>query len=101
MHRFGHDAADDNDGHDSHDAARQLVAAVKAVDGEVVPPPQAVAPGLHAVRRLHAVLQPTGLVLATLAMVDVPFNKYLKFVMPLMGILLLFSTGLLIVQVLI
>ena len=50
---------------------------------------------------LISFITPTGLILATLAMVDVPFNKWLKFILPLMGIILLFSTGLLVVQVLI
>ena len=48
---------------------------------------------------LISFITPTGLILATLAMVDVPFNKWLKFIMPLMGILTVFSLGLLVVQV--
>ena len=50
---------------------------------------------------LISFITPTGLILATLAMVDIPFNKWLKFILPLMGIILLFSIGLLVVQVLV
>ena len=50
---------------------------------------------------LISFITPTGLILATLAMVDVPFNKWVKFIMPLMGILTVFSLGLLVVQVVI
>ena len=36
---------------------------------------------------LMAFITPTGLVLASLAMVNVTFDKWLKFVMPLLGML--------------
>ncbi len=49
---------------------------------------------------LISFITPTGLILATLAMVDVSFDKWLKFVLPLMGIIVVFSGGLLVVQVL-
>lgn len=42
----------------------------------------------------HGLVQfitPTGLILATLEMVDVTYNKWLKFVLPLMGIIAAFS----------
>ncbi|MFV0517654.1 MAG: YfcC family protein [Aminipila sp.] len=42
---------------------------------------------------------PTGLVLVVLEMVQVNYDKYLKFVMPLMGILVAFSIAFLCIQV--
>ncbi|MEG0895045.1 MAG: TRAP transporter large permease subunit, partial [Oscillospiraceae bacterium] len=50
---------------------------------------------------LISFITPTGLILATLAMVDVPFNKWLKFVLPLMGIITGASAILLVIQVLV
>ena len=47
---------------------------------------------------LMAFITPTGLILATLAMVDVTYNKWLKFVLPLMGIIGGFSIVMLILQ---
>lgn len=38
-----------------------------------------------------AIIAPTGLILATLEMVDVSYNKWIKFIAPLMGILLVLS----------
>lgn len=43
-------------------------------------------------------ITPTGLILATLDMVDVTYDKWLKFVMPLMGILTVLSMVILLVQ---
>ena len=48
---------------------------------------------------LISFITPTGLVLATLAMVDVTYDKWLKFIMPLMGIITGFSAVMLLVQV--
>lgn len=48
---------------------------------------------------LISFITPTGLILATLFMVDVTYNKWLKFVMPLMIIIAVFSAALLLVQV--
>ncbi len=48
---------------------------------------------------LISFITPTGLILATLSMVDVTYNKWLKFVMPLMIIIAVFSATLLLVQV--
>lgn len=48
---------------------------------------------------LISFITPTGLILATLAMVDVTYNKWIKFVMPLMGYIALFATLLLLLQV--
>lgn len=45
-----------------------------------------------------AIIAPTGLILATLEMVDVPYNKWLKFILPLMGILLVLSIVMLGIQ---
>ncbi len=50
---------------------------------------------------LISFITPTGLILATLAMVDISFDKWLKFVMPIMGIIAGFSGILLVVQVLV
>ncbi|WP_439259391.1 YfcC family protein [Lonepinella sp. BR2930] len=44
-------------------------------------------------------LAPTGLVLVTLQMLHIPFNKWVKFVMPMIGMLLLIGSILLVVQV--
>lgn len=43
-------------------------------------------------------ITPTGLILATLEMVDVTYNKWLKFILPLMGIIGVFAIGMLAVQ---
>ena len=43
-------------------------------------------------------ITPTGLILATLDMVDVTYDKWLKLVMPLMGILTVLSMILLLIQ---
>lgn len=43
-------------------------------------------------------ITPTGLILATLEMVDVTYDKWLKFIMPLMGIMAAFSVIMLSVQ---
>ena len=48
---------------------------------------------------LISFITPTGLILATLAMVDVTYDKWLKFIMPLMGITAGFSAIMLLVQV--
>ncbi len=48
-----------------------------------------------------AFITPTGLILATLEMVDVTYNKWLKFILPLMGIIGVFSIIMLIIQVII
>lgn len=45
-----------------------------------------------------AIIAPTGLILATLEMVDVPYNKWVKFILPLMGILLVLSVVMLGIQ---
>ncbi len=47
-----------------------------------------------------AFITPTGLILATLEMVDVTYNKWLKFILPLMGIIGVFSVIMLVVQTL-
>jgi uncharacterized ion transporter superfamily protein YfcC len=44
-------------------------------------------------------LAPTGLVLVTLQMLHIPFNKWVKFVLPMIGCLLLIGSILLLVQV--
>ena len=44
-------------------------------------------------------LAPTGLVLVTLQMLHIPFNKWVKFVMPMIGCLLVIGAILLVVQV--
>lgn len=46
-------------------------------------------------------ITPTGLILATLEMVDVTYNKWLKFILPLMGIIGVFSAIMLILQTII
>lgn len=47
---------------------------------------------------LMAFITPTGLILVTLSMVDVTYDKWLKFIMPLMGIIGVFSAIMLILQ---
>jgi uncharacterized ion transporter superfamily protein YfcC len=47
---------------------------------------------------LMSFITPTGLILATLAMVDVTYDKWLKFIMPLMGYIAIFSTIMLLIQ---
>ncbi|QXM07049.1 YfcC family protein [Crassaminicella indica] len=49
---------------------------------------------------LMAFITPTGLILVTLSMVDVTYDKWLKFIMPLMGIIGAFSAVMLLVQAL-
>ena len=46
-------------------------------------------------------ITPTGLILATLEMVDVTYDKWLKFVLPLMGIIGVFAIIMLAVQTII
>lgn len=48
---------------------------------------------------LISFITPTGLILATLAMVDVTYNKWLKFVMKLMVIIAVLSAILLLIQI--
>jgi uncharacterized ion transporter superfamily protein YfcC len=48
-----------------------------------------------------AFITPTGLILATLEMVDVTYDKWLKFILPLMGIIGVFSIIMLVVQTMI
>ncbi len=48
---------------------------------------------------LIAFITPTGLILASLEMVDVTYDKWLKFIMPLMGIIAAFSAVMLLIQV--
>lgn len=43
-------------------------------------------------------ITPTGLILATLEMVDVTYNKWLKFILPLMGIIGIFAVIMLVLQ---
>ena len=45
-----------------------------------------------------AFITPTGLILATLEMVDVTYNKWLKFILPLMGIIGVFAVIMLVIQ---
>jgi uncharacterized ion transporter superfamily protein YfcC len=47
---------------------------------------------------LISFITPTGLILASLAMVDVTYDKWLKFIMPLMGMTTVFSAIMLIIQ---
>lgn len=47
---------------------------------------------------LMAFITPTGLILATLAMVDVTYDKWLKFIMPLMGYIGAFSVVMLLIE---
>ncbi|CAM2851533.1 YfcC family protein [Hathewaya histolytica] len=47
---------------------------------------------------LIAFITPTGLILATLAMVDVTYDKWLKFIMPLMGYITALAAVMLLVQ---
>lgn len=44
-------------------------------------------------------LAPTGLVLVTLQMLNIPFNKWVRFVMPMIGCLLVIASILLVIQV--
>ena len=46
---------------------------------------------------LMSFITPTGLILASLAMVDVSYDKWLKFIMPLMGIIAVFSAVMLMI----
>lgn len=48
---------------------------------------------------LIAFITPTGLILATLSMVDITYDKWLKFIMPLMGYIAIFSAVMLLLQV--
>lgn len=48
-----------------------------------------------------AFITPTGLILATLEMVDVTYDKWLKFVLPLMGIIGVFAVLMLVLQTII
>lgn len=48
-----------------------------------------------------AMIAPTGLILATLEMVDVSYNKWVKFIAPLMGILLVLAIVMLGIQIVI
>ena len=48
---------------------------------------------------LMAFITPTGLILASLAMVNVTFDKWLKFVMPLMGMLITLAATVLLISV--
>lgn len=48
---------------------------------------------------LIAFITPTGLILATLEMVDVTYDRWLKFILPLMGYIAAFSAALLLLQV--
>lgn len=47
---------------------------------------------------LMAFITPTGLILVTLSMVDVTYDKWLKFILPLMGIIAVFAAALLYLQ---
>jgi uncharacterized ion transporter superfamily protein YfcC len=47
---------------------------------------------------LMAFITPTGLILATLSMVDVTYDRWLKFIMPLMGIIGVFAAIMLVLQ---
>ncbi|XTR39231.1 hypothetical protein ACQQ2T_07715 [Paraclostridium tenue] len=42
-----------------------------------------------------SIITPTGLILASLAMVDVTYDKWLKFVLPLVGIIMALSVAML------
>ncbi|GAA0713940.1 hypothetical protein GCM10008904_28820 [Paraclostridium ghonii] len=44
---------------------------------------------------LIGIITPTGLILASLAMINVTYDKWLKFVMPLVGIIMVLSMALL------
>ena len=50
---------------------------------------------------LISYITPTGLILASLAMVDVPFSRWLKFINPLLGATIVLNALLLIAQALI
>lgn len=47
---------------------------------------------------LIAFITPTGLILATLALVDVTYDKWLKFILPLMGYVAAFAAVMLLIQ---
>ncbi len=47
---------------------------------------------------LMAFITPTGLILATLAMVDVTYDRWIKFIMPLMGMIGAFAAVMLVIQ---
>ncbi|EQB3123435.1 YfcC family protein, partial [Clostridium botulinum] len=47
---------------------------------------------------LISFITPTGLILATLAMVDVTYDKWIKFIMPLMGYIAALSAIMLLIQ---
>jgi uncharacterized ion transporter superfamily protein YfcC len=49
---------------------------------------------------LISFITPTGLILATLAMVDVTYDRWLKFIMPLMGYITIFAAIMLLIQAL-
>ncbi len=44
-------------------------------------------------------LAPTGLVLVTLQMLHIPYNKWVRFIMPIIGVLLVIASTLLLIQV--
>jgi uncharacterized ion transporter superfamily protein YfcC len=48
---------------------------------------------------LFAFINPTGLILASLAIVNVGFNKWMRFVMPLVGLLLIITMAWLTISV--
>lgn len=50
---------------------------------------------------LMAFITPTGLILVTLSMVDVTYDRWLKFILPLMGIIAGFASIMLLAQALI
>ncbi|TAN68473.1 hypothetical protein WS9_005865 [Paraclostridium sordellii 8483] len=45
--------------------------------------------------KLIGIITPTGLILASLTMVDVTYDKWLKFVLPLVGIIMGLSIAML------
>ena len=53
---------------------------------------------MHTGSGLISFITPAGLILASLAMVDVTYDKWLKFIMPLMGIMAGFSAVMLVIQ---
>ncbi|BBF42218.1 arginine/ornithine antiporter ArcD [Lachnospiraceae bacterium KM106-2] len=48
---------------------------------------------------LMSFITPTGLILASLEMVDVSYNKWLRFVLPLLGIMIILAVGILLLEV--
>ncbi|MBE5962962.1 MAG: YfcC family protein [Lachnospiraceae bacterium] len=48
---------------------------------------------------LMSIITPTGLILASLEMVNVTYNKWLKFVLPLLGIMAVLAIGVLLLEV--